>query len=113
MKYQYKFRFIEFPSGGRFLTIDLPDKIGIVTGLLTQIYNHDQWYIEGINDVLLGLKDFQTRESEFYGLEIRKDFTRIYDIYNEGNEGIIETSELKELIEIWAKEYKRIKQGDR
>lgn len=107
MKYKYKIRFIELVNGSKVLTIDLPKEIELVAAFLPETSRIEEWYLNYINDVLSEREEYQTRDGEFYRLEIRKDLTRLYDVFGEGEECKIETSELKELIEIWAEENKK------
>jgi len=45
------------------------------------------------------------RDGEFLGSEIKKEITQIYDMFEGTHENCkFETSELKELIEIWLQE---------
>lgn len=104
MKYSYGFRFIELANGSKVLTIDLPKEIELVAAFLSEIGRNKDWYIEGIDDVLSGREEFQERDGNFYGIQIRKDYTRLSDVFGQGEKCKIETAELKELIEIWAEE---------
>ena len=106
MKYKYEFKFITLANKSKFLIIDLPKEIGLFTAFLVQMCGQDEWYLEGINDVLCGKKEYEERDGEIYGLEIRKEITTLHDLFDQGEESKIETSELKELIEIWKKENK-------
>ncbi|OVE70669.1 hypothetical protein CCS79_01475 [Clostridium diolis] len=107
MKYKYEFSFIELANGSKDLIINLPKEIELVTSYLVQMCGNEDWYIKGIVDVLSGYEEYQERDGEFYGLEIRKDFIRVHDVFDMGTECTIETSELKELIEIWEEESKK------
>jgi hypothetical protein len=107
MKYQYGFHFIGLANGSKVLAMDLPKEIELVAAFLSEIGRNEKWYIEGMNAVLSDQEAYQERSGEFYGLEIRKDFTRVHDVFGEGEECKIETSELKEIIEIWAERNKK------
>jgi hypothetical protein len=107
MNYKYEFSFIEMSNGSKVLTINLPKEIELVSAFLSGINRNEEWYIEGIMSVLSGSEEYIERDGEFYGLEIKKDFTRVHDVFGMGEECIIETSELKELIKIWAEENKK------
>ena len=107
MRYKYEFRFIELANGSKVMTIDLPNEIELVAAFLFETNGNKEWYLDCINDVLSEREEYQERDGEFHGLEIRKDFTRVHDVFGQGHECKIETSELKELIEIWSKEYKK------
>lgn len=109
MRYKYGFRFIELENGDNVLTMDLPKEIELVSAFLSGIGSNGNWYIDGINAVLYCGQEYQERDGEFYGLEIRKDFTRLHDVFGIGEECTIETTELKEIIEIWLSEYRNVK----
>jgi len=65
------------------------------------------WYVEGVDKVLSGESKLEIREGEGVGARIHKETTEIYSTLDEGNPiyCTIETTELRELIEIWWKEY--------
>lgn len=107
MKYNYEFKLIKLANESKTLTIELPKEIGLVSAFLDQIEYNEEWYINGINDVLSGCEEYKVRDGEFYGLEIRKDLTRVYDVFGQEEECNIETSELKELIRVWVEERKK------
>lgn len=109
MKYKYEFRFIELANGAKVLVMDLPKDIELVSAFLTGITGKEDWYIRGINDVLFGKYEYQERDGEFYGLEIRKDLTKVHDVYGQGEECTIETRELLEIIEIWINECSKLR----
>lgn len=104
MKYKYEFSFIELANGNKCLAINLPKEIELVEAFLFQMCKNEKWFIDGITNVLSGSNQYEERDGEFYGLEIRKDFTRIHDVFDQGEECNIETSELKELIDVWVEE---------
>lgn len=112
MKYNYEFRFTQLENGNNVLTMDLPKEIELVSAFLHGIGSSGNWYIDGINAVLYDEQEYQEIDGEFYGLEIRKDFTRLHDVFGIGEECTIETVELKEIIEIWLSEYRNVKKNE-
>lgn len=103
MKYKYSFR----DAGRRHLVLDLPRELEYVSAILTEI-NREYlkiWYTEALDVVLNGEEEEVERGFEFYNSIIKKDFTYVHSIFEPELNCTIETSELRELIEIWWKEY--------
>lgn len=104
MKYPYEFVITTIAGNNKMLSIILPDELIAVSSYLFNIGNMGNWVLEGINEVLSGQSDCVERDGEFFGCQIRKDITRIEDQFEQGYTGEIETSEFKELVEIWIRE---------
>jgi hypothetical protein len=104
MKYPYELVITTIASNKKILSIGLPDELITVSSYLYDIGNMGKWVLEGINEVLSGQSDCVERDGEFFGCQIRKDITRIEDQFEQGYTGEIETSEFKELVEIWIRE---------
>ena len=83
----------------------LPKEIELVTGfLLTEIRQplERNNFMQGINLVLQDKVSYWVVGGNVYKLEIRKDFTRVVDtLAEEETTCIIETEELKQLMEVW------------
>ncbi|MCX7996712.1 MAG: hypothetical protein N2691_03045 [Patescibacteria group bacterium] len=107
MKYHYSFTTYGPTNRPKSLGILLEDRIKNISGLFYEIRSEylKIWYLEGIDAVLSGKSEEEVREGEGYGVRIRKDTSYVYFIFDESINCTIETSELRELIEIWWKEY--------
>lgn len=106
MKYNYKIEKVKTNWGTEILTMVLPQEISVAASFISNITEDmSEWYLEGFNNVLSGEEEYQERDGEFFGSQIKKDFTKIYDMFKGINEFCqMETVELKELIEIWLNE---------
>lgn len=114
MKYNYRFDEITFKSGEKYLIIVMEEKMQLVaTFLMTDIQGSDSSYVlEAIDNVLNEKSNYEELNGNVCGLEIYKDKTRIYDNLAEdgmGNWCEIDTTELRELVEIWENELKDFK----
>ncbi len=109
MKYNYNIEKVKTNWGTEFLTINLSKEISAAASFINNITEDlGEWYLEGFNLVLSGKEECQERDGEFLGSKIKKDFTKIYDMFEGTHESCeIETNELKELIEIWLNELKK------
>jgi hypothetical protein len=101
MKYKYKVK-SDKERGHVWIELEEP-KVALATAILGEINHEDlkRWYAEGIDMVLNSKSEYEERDGEGYGLRIRKDYTEVYFIYDENQKCKIETSELRELIEIY------------
>jgi hypothetical protein len=100
MKYEIKFR--ETESG---IVVDVPDAISPVAILLMgDIQGSCQPWLDLINKVLSGESNYEESTGNNCTLEINKETTKIIDNFSiEGeSECVIETNELKKIIELWA-----------
>ncbi len=95
------------------ISILLPDEYKQVQFFLngTMIKTNDEtinWVIQGIEEVIDGKSETLDRDGDVYGLEIKKDLTRAYNIFDDEkdivNECTIETNSLLELAKEWRKE---------
>jgi hypothetical protein len=94
--------------------MDLPNGLEPVSGFLVDNAGYPEYAKEclsTIDKVLSGEIDYAEEDGEIYGIEIRKDKTRVYDIFSEEEEKIIEcfieTVELKKLILAWMQELEK------
>lgn len=111
MKYKYTIERVPTNWETEFLVMKLPPEINAVASFISEItLDLAGWYLEGFERVLSGEEDYQERDGEFLGSQIRKNTTKIYDMFGGDYETCeIETKELKELIEIWVAELKAFK----
>lgn len=117
MKYEYSFKELEYADGGKFLKIQLPQELDLVTVFLCTEYVVP--FLEEIGLVLFGEKEYSAVAENATELHIKKDITKLinyfyiadFDHANDGEEASceIETQELKELILIWLEENKKFK----
>lgn len=106
MKYNYKFSEITYKSGRKSLIIEVDKEIQLVANfLMSDIQGSDPSYVyEAIDKVINEESSYEEINGNMCGVEIRKDYTMIYN--NLAPDGIgnycrIETSELREFIEKW------------
>jgi hypothetical protein len=116
MKYSIKPKVLTFRGNQNSLVADVYPSDNILGAFITSaIHSKDiaDWFLEAIDDVLSGRSDYEERDGEIYGIEIRKDKTRVYDIFSEEEEKVIEcyieTVELKKLILAWIEELEKNK----
>jgi hypothetical protein len=107
MKYQVRFHEnkdpIFSPISLEILDPDLEEATAIINGITNEsLY---LWYKEAIKKVIKGEIDREIRGDEGYEMNIKKDFTEVYFIYDTNMRCTIETQELYNLIEIWWSEY--------
>ncbi len=107
MKYKYQFAKWGGKNNNEQLGIILPKGMEPVSDILSSIRTEalKNWYIEGIDKVLSGESEMEERGNEGYTGTIKKDITKFNFNFDEPIHCTIETTELKELIEIWWKEY--------
>lgn len=108
MKYNYKFSEITYKSGRKSLIIEVDKEIQLVGNfLMSDIQGNDPSYVyEAIDKVINGESNFEEINGNMCGVEIRKDYTMVYNNLapdGMGNYCKIETSELRNLIEVWNK----------
>ena len=112
MKYHYEFDTFTFHDGTKNLIIGVDASIDLVAGfLITEVsYGHSyQWYMNKIVEVQTGVYEEFTLRKNVYQIEIHPDFTKVVDMLSEdttNNSCMIETSELKELMDIWVAKQK-------
>jgi len=112
MKYHYEFDTITFNSGRKRLIIKVDESINIVDGFLNieVSYGHSyQRYMDKIVEVENGVHEEYTLRGNVYQIEIHPDFTKVVDTLSEdttNNACVIETPELKELMDIWVAKQK-------
>jgi hypothetical protein len=110
MKYKYDFEIfkLNLKDNGS-LTMGVGgNNVGPLNGLFQDINSKDtkDWYINGIEAVIAGNIEVFECGGELVHLEVKKDKTHIENAFDENETGWIETTELKELIEIWWAKFK-------
>ncbi|WP_143318550.1 hypothetical protein [Clostridium sp. HBUAS56017] len=113
--YSYKLRELELVDGQKELLIEFEDKSKeiISTFLESDVQAFQDYVIEGLDNVLSGKSEYEELNGNVCGVEIHKDKTQIYDNLAEdgmGNWCEIETTELRELVDIWCNELKKFKE---
>ncbi len=104
MKYPYT---IEYYTIGthRYPVMIVPQEIKLVTAFLAsdvQRFTGRDLFMESIDFVLQGKAPCREVQGNIHKLEIRRDTTRIIDtLAEEERSNIIETEELKQLMEVW------------
>ena len=112
MKYHYEFDTITFHDNSKKLIINVDESIDLVEGFLfTEVsYGHSyQRYMDKIVEVENGVYEEYTLRGNVYQIEIHPDFTKVVDTLSEdttNNSCMIETSELKELMDVWVAKQK-------
>lgn len=104
MKYDYKFDEITFKSGRKKKVIIVSPKIRLIADfLMSDIQGSDPTYVfNAIDNVLSGKSNFEEIDGNVCGVEIRKDFTTIYDNLDDDSEECkIETIEFRKFVELW------------
>jgi len=111
MKYTYSFEEILIGNTHKTIAIKLPEEIALVEIFLgSDIQGREasgKWVLEYIDKVLNGESEYEDFTGNACYVEVRKDKTKIEYMFtnNETEESCeIETSELRELIEIWLTE---------
>ena len=115
MKYKYRLDEITFKSGKKHLILIVDQKIQLVsTFLMSDIQGANPDYVfDALDKVLSGKSEYEELNGNVCGVEIHKDKTQIYDNLAEdgmGNWCEIETTELRELVEIWCRKLKQFKE---
>lgn len=109
MKYNNDFELTPLGS----LRIILPPEISVVATFLEDDVQGDDgtFWLSRINQVFEEDLDCVELGGNSCNLEIRKDITRVINEYleEEQNECLIETIELRNLIEVWVEESKKYK----
>ncbi|WP_143318545.1 hypothetical protein [Clostridium sp. HBUAS56017] len=118
MKYNFRFDELSYSDGDKDLIIIVEEKIQLVaTFLMSDIQGSDPQYVfEAIDKVLSGESGYEELNGNVCGVEIHKDKTQIYDNLAEdgmGNWCEIETTELRELVDIWCNELKKFKEHNK
>ncbi|MFL0252542.1 hypothetical protein ACJDT4_19190 [Clostridium neuense] len=118
MKYNFRFEELNYKDGDKDIIIIMEDKIQLVSSfLMSDIQGSDPQYVfEAIDKVLNGESDYEELNGNVCGVEIHKDKTQIYDNLAEdgmGNWCEIETTELRELVEIWCEKLKQFKEENK
>ncbi|WP_139489593.1 hypothetical protein [Brevibacillus dissolubilis] len=93
---------------GEYKKIKLPREVAIVEYVLSDMESfRSPIFLDFINRVLDGKSAFERIGGNICSLEINKDITVIYTDFPD-DEGRIETSELKNIIDLWVAENKNI-----
>ena len=112
MKYPYHMEYLMVGSH-QVPVMRLPQEIELVTTFLScdvQGPLGEIFFLEHIDLVLQGKESYQEVGGNVCALEIRQDFTRVVDtLSDEETPCVIETEELRQLIEIWIEETKESK----
>lgn len=105
MKYE-----ISFKKNDKGLEVNVPSCISSVAILLMgDIQSNGDPWINLIHKVLKGESSYEECTGNNCTLEIKKDITKIIDNYSEDEEEcIIETIELKKIIELWVRKINNI-----
>jgi len=110
MKYNYWFEVMNLANSQKSLIMRFPEgMLPVQIFLGSDIQGHGVWELEYIDKVLSGESEYEEFTGNACYVEVRKDKTRVEYMFtnNETEEFCeIETSELRELIEIWLKEVK-------
>lgn len=103
MKYE-----VNFIANERGIEVEVPHVISAVAILLMgDVQSNSQPWLKLINKVLKGESKYEEGTGNNCTLEINYNVTRIIDNYSEEDEEcVIETSELKKIIELWAEKNK-------
>jgi hypothetical protein len=103
MKYEIKFR-----ENERSIEVDVPDAISAVAILLMgDVQSNSQPWLKLINKVLSGESNYEECTGNNCTLEIHQEMTTIFDNYSEEESVcVIETNELKKIIELWSEKTK-------
>lgn len=104
MKYEIKFK-----KNERGIVVEVPDAISAVAILLMgDVQSNSQPWLKLIDKVISGESIYEECTGNNCTLEIKQDITKILDNYSEeGDECVIETKELKKIIELWAEKINR------
>lgn len=102
----YSFREIDLKDGRKLLAIDFEDKKKELLSVFLQIEVRvfAEYILEGLNLVIEYGSEYEEFNGNICGIEIRPNYTRIYDNLAEDGKGNwceIETKELKKLIDMW------------
>jgi hypothetical protein len=106
MKYPYKVEYLAIGSK-QVPVLRLPKEIELVTAFLfsdVQSGGVGDFYVSEIDLVLQGKALHRAVGGNAFVVEIKKDFTKLIHTLRDdedGHECLIETTELRELIEIW------------
>ncbi len=108
MKYNYE-KIILDQCGWRTMVFKLPEELDIISSFLVADAQGDgTWFTQQIDHVLEGREENITCHGNVYALDIHKDFTVVSNnVIDDVEEScIIETAELKQLIQKWNDEIK-------
>ncbi|MEY8350919.1 hypothetical protein AALF16_22065 [Bacillus cereus] len=104
----YKFEILSTGS----LVIRLPKDFDILEAFLNvEVSEFGDWIAETIDKVLNGKSEDEKISANIFGADVRKDKTVIFNKYDEDeieDPLEIETITLRNLIDIWLNEYKRL-----
>lgn len=109
MKYSYKLRQVDLAHSRKTLAIDLPVELAVVETFLMSDINQGSKnsFLKAIDRVLNGESEYQEITGNVCCLEIRKNTTKVINVLAEftdeniDSECLIETAELRKLIETW------------
>lgn len=108
MKYKFWFEEMNFPNCQKSLIIRLSEEmLPVQIFLCSDVQGHGVWELETIDKVLSGQSEYENFTGNACYVEVRQDKTKIEYMFtnNDKEESCeIETSELRELIEVWLKE---------
>ncbi|WP_283750963.1 hypothetical protein [Bacillus cereus] len=73
-----------------------------------------KWWLQKIDEVLNNLKEYNEFQGTLCAIQVKKDETILVDLYSIHNPNIckIETTELRNLIEVWGQEQKMYKNNN-
>ncbi|PDZ08931.1 hypothetical protein CON70_25070 [Bacillus pseudomycoides] len=113
MKYIYK---VAKNEGLDSLKIELPKELEIVAGFLENDIQGIpiKWWLQQIDEVLNSLKEYNEFQGTLCAIQVKKDETILVDLYSIHDPNIckIETTELRNLIEVWGQAQKMYKDNN-
>ncbi|WP_226671326.1 hypothetical protein [Metabacillus litoralis] len=108
---RYKYSIIEDPKS-EYKKIKLPDELAVIEYLLYDMESfREAIFLENIENVLLGKSTSESTGGNICTLEINKEYTKVINDYvlEDGPTScMIETEDLKSIIEIWVMENKDV-----
>ncbi|WP_207706214.1 hypothetical protein [Clostridium sp. HBUAS56017] len=117
MNLKYEIREIMYNDKKDDIVFDFEKKYEILSTFLSaDVQPFSSYIFEAIDKVLSGESGYEELNGNVCGVEIHKDKTQIYDNLAEdgmGNWCEIETTELRELVEIWCNELKKFKEHNK
>ncbi|PEJ28563.1 hypothetical protein [Bacillus pseudomycoides] len=113
MKYIYK---VTKNEGLDSLKIELPKELEIVATFLENDIQGIpiKWWLQQIDEVLNNLKEYNEFQGTLCAIQVKKDETILVDLYSIHDPNIckIETTELRNLIEVWGQAQKMYKDNN-
>ncbi|MEI5893502.1 hypothetical protein DXB51_13660 [Bacillus cereus] len=113
MKYDYKITKYEDVDS---LKIELPKEIEIVATFLEDDIQGIpiKWWLQQIDEVLNNIKEYNEFQGNLCAVQVKKEETLLVDLYSNHDPNIckIETTELRDLIEIWGQAQKMYKNNN-